>query len=118
MNANLILGLIGGLGIGSLLTSVVNHYLAKRSGIADRLYQEKRASFLGMARALYDAEIEPCPKNEKMFGYHLNLAKIFASEKVVIAAQKVIDSGPGSKARISALEELHEAMRKDLHVKN
>ena len=110
-----ILGLIGGLGIGTLLTTVVNHYLAKKSEVAQKLYQEKRDAYIGMTRALYDAEIEPGPKNEKMFGHWLNIAKIFAPQSVILAAQSVINSNPGSKERVKALEDFYGAMKNDLH---
>ena len=109
-----ILALFGGLGIGSLLTTVVNHFLSKKSGAAARLYQEKREAYLGMTKALYDAEIEPGPKNEKMFGYYLNVTKIFGAHNVVEAAQKVIESTPNSEGRGTALRNFYEAMRKDL----
>ena len=109
-----VLALFGGLGIGSLLTTIVNHVLAKKSGAAARLYQEKREAYLGMTKALYDAEIEPGPKNEKMFGYYLNVTKIFGSSNVVRAAQSVIQSAPNSQDRDTALSNFYEAMRKDL----
>jgi hypothetical protein len=109
-----ILALIGGLGIGSLLTTIVNHFLSKKSGTATRRYQEKREAYLGMAKALYDTEIEPGPKNAKMFGYYLNLAKIFGSHDVVRTAQKVIESAPNSQNRNTALTNFYKAIRKDL----
>lgn len=109
-----ILAIFGGLGIGSLLTAVVNHFLSKKKDAAEKLYQEKKEAYIGMTRALYDAEIEPGPKNEKMFGYHLNIAKMFSSSDVIVSAQKVIESAPGSQNRKTALDEFYEAMRKDL----
>jgi hypothetical protein len=109
-----IMALVGGLGIGSLLTTIVNHVLTRKSGKAERLYQEKREAYLGMTRALYDVEIEPGPKNVKMFGLYLNIAKIFGSNDVVVSAQKVIDSKPHSPARDLALNAFYEAMKTDL----
>ena len=109
------LTLLGGFGVGSLLTTIVNHFLAKKSEAAEKRYQEKREAYIGMTRALYDSEIEPGPKNEKMFGYYLNVAKIFGTKKVVIAAQKVIESKPHSQERDFALNEFYEAMKTDLN---
>lgn len=109
------LGLIGGLGIGTLLSTVVSYFLSKKSHVAQKLFQEKRDAYFGMTRALYDAEIEPGPKNEKMFGYYLNIAKIFAHKDVVTSAQNVINTNPNTKERIKALESFYETMRKDLH---
>ncbi len=109
-----IVALFGGLGMGSLMTTVVNHFLAKKSGASARLYQEKREAYLGMTKALYDAEIEPGPKNEKMFGHYLNVTKIFGSPEVVSAAQGVIQSAPNSPDRANALSNFYNAMRKDL----
>jgi hypothetical protein len=50
-----------------------------------------------------------------MFGYYLNVAKIFGTKKVVIAAQKVIESKPHSQERDFALNEFYEAMKTDLN---
>ncbi len=111
---NLFLALIGGLGIGSLLTTVVNHFLLKNSENSDRLYREKREAYIGMTRALYDVEIEPGPKNAKAFGYYLNMAKIFGPQNVVMAGQKVIDTDPCTMGRDEALKEFYEAMKNDL----
>jgi hypothetical protein len=41
------IGLIGGLGIGSLTTSVVTHFMSRRATSNDRWYQEKREAYLG-----------------------------------------------------------------------
>jgi len=109
------LGLIGGLGIGTLLSTVVNYYLSKKQLVSQKLFQEKRDAYFGMTQALYDAEIEPGPKNEKMFGYYLNIAKIFAHKDVVISAQNIINTDPNTKERTGALEKFFDAMRRDLH---
>jgi hypothetical protein len=49
-----ILPLIGGLGLGlglgSLLKSVIDHFNARRALTQDRLYQEKREAYLGLLR--------------------------------------------------------------------
>ncbi len=106
-----ILALFGGLGIGSLLTTIVNHFLSKKSDAAAQLYQEKREAYLGMTKALYDAEIEPGPKNEKMFGYYLNVTKIFGSQDVVQTARKLMDSAPNTPDRDTALTNFYGAIR-------
>jgi hypothetical protein len=43
----LLLGILGGLGIGSLLTQIATHFMARRASASDRLYQEKREAYLG-----------------------------------------------------------------------
>jgi hypothetical protein len=48
-----ILPLFGGLGLGSLLTKIVDHYLAKQQSKEMRIYQEKREAYLGLLEALH-----------------------------------------------------------------
>src|SRR5690606_29175306 len=62
-----ILPLLAGLGIGSLLKSMADHFMARRASTSDRWYQEKRESYLGLLQALHDAAIHPSDKNSMAF---------------------------------------------------
>ena len=54
-----IVALVGGLGIGSLITSVATHLMARRGVTNDRWYQEKREAYLGLLEALHVAATRP-----------------------------------------------------------
>lgn len=55
----IVLGLIGGLGIGTLLTAVVTHFISRHSASLDRVYCEKREAYLGLLDALHRAAVQP-----------------------------------------------------------
>jgi hypothetical protein len=51
--------LVGGLGVGSLITSLATQFMTRRAATNDRLFQEKREAYLGLLKALHDAAVEP-----------------------------------------------------------
>jgi hypothetical protein len=108
--------LLGGLGIGSLLSAIVNHHLAVRSKLKDRLYEEKRETYLGMIQALRDCCVRPSLETVKTYGAWHDRCKLFGSEDVVRASQQYIETSNdiGGEARAKAYKELFEEMRSDI----
>ncbi len=113
---NWLLPLLGGLGIGSLLKGVVDHFLEKRSRTDDRLYQEKRETYLGLVDALHQADVRPSMENAKAFGNWANRCKLFGSQEVIVAVQALIETSDDVKsdARTKAYEAFFSAMREDI----
>jgi hypothetical protein len=111
-----ILPLIGGLGLGSLLKGVVDYFLANRAKLNDRLYQEKRETYLGMIEAMHEADIRPSTENAKAFGNWTNRCKLFGSPEVINAAQEYISTSNdvAGAARARAFDTLFRAMRVDM----
>lgn len=64
----LVTGLIGGLGIGSIVQSVVTKKLEKESVASERNYREKREAYLGLFDAMHRADVEPSWENAKSYG--------------------------------------------------
>ncbi|MFA4994182.1 MAG: hypothetical protein WC521_02635 [Bdellovibrionales bacterium] len=110
------LPLIGGLGLGSLLKGIVDYFLATKSKANDRLYNEKRETYLGLLNAMHESEIHPSPENAKAYGNWHNRCKLFGSHGVIEASQRYIDTSADvqSDARKKAFEELFLEMRKDM----
>jgi hypothetical protein len=110
---SLLSGLIGGLGIGSLITSVANHLMARRSSIKDRLYQEKRETYLGMVSALQQSTALQSISGD----FHLWQARcaLFGSREVLKHAKEVADTPPDQyDRRNEAFQKMLDWMRTDL----
>lgn len=109
------IGLIGGLGIGSLITSVAGHFMARRAATSDRWYNEKRESYLGLLDALHKAAVHPSDAHSKAFALWQTRCELFGSPSVARYAQQMVDTNDGpATERDRAFRGLIEAMRADL----
>jgi hypothetical protein len=111
----LLLGLIGGLGIGTLLTSITTHFMTRHASFRDRLYQEKRAAYLGLLDALHNAATHPSDENAKAYALWQTRCALFGSTEVMSAAQEMVDTNDAPlETRNVAFHKLLRAMRVDL----
>ncbi|WP_323013496.1 hypothetical protein [Devosia sp.] len=110
-----VLPLLGGLGLGSLIKSVIDHFISRRAVTMDRLYQEKREAYLGLLGALHKAAVQPSDANAKEYALWHTRCQLFGSKDVSAFAQAIVDTndGPRSK-RDDAFDGLVKAMRDDL----
>lgn len=109
------LALIGGLGIGSLITSAANHVMARRAATSDRWYQEKREAYLGLLTAIHDAAAHPSDERSKAYALWQTRCDLFGSADVSKYAQLFVDTNDGPRAeREKAFRGLVEAMRANL----
>jgi hypothetical protein len=110
---SLLTGVIGGLGIGTLITSVANHFMARYSNIKDRWYQEKRETYLGMVSALQmDSALQRISGDFHL--WHARCA-LFGSPEVLNYAKEVVDIPPDQyDKRNKAFQKMLEGMRTDL----
>ncbi len=107
--------LVGGLGIGSLITSVVSTYMTRRSATSDRWYQEKREAYIGLLDALHNAAIKPSNENSKAYALWQTRCDLFGSKAVSKYAQLIVDTNDGPREnRAKAFEDLVSTMRADL----
>jgi len=110
-----LLPMLGGLGIGSLLTSVATHILSRRSEMKTRLYQEKRDAYLGLLDALHKAAVEPSEANAKNFALWQTRVQLFGSNYVAKTVQGIIDTNAGPReAKETCFQEMIEGMKRDL----
>ena len=110
-----ILPLLGGLGLGSLLKSVIDHFISRRAITKDRLYQEKREAYLGLLSALHKAAVQPSDANSKEYALWQTRCQLFGSKDVSTFAQGIVDTNESMGSdRLEAFNGLVEAMRNDL----
>lgn len=110
-----VLPLIGGLGIGSLLKSVIDNFNSRRAVMKDRLYQEKREAYLGLLGALHKAAVQPSDENSKDFALWQTRCQLFGSPDVARFAQAIVETNDRPRSeRESAFSGLIESMRDDL----
>jgi hypothetical protein len=108
------LTLVGGLGIGTLITSVANQYLTQRAASRNRLYQEKREVYLGLLSALHDAAVKPSDERSKAYALWQTRCELFGASEVSRYVQEIADTDPGSSERQQAFQNLVRAMKSDL----
>ncbi|MBB4569046.1 hypothetical protein [Rhizobium leucaenae] len=110
-----VLPLIGGLGIGSLLKSVIDNFNSRRAVMKDRLYQEKREAYLGLLGALHKAAVQPSDENSKDFALWQTRCQLFGSPDAARFAQAIVETNDRPRSeRESAFSGLIESMRDDL----
>lgn len=110
-----LLPLIGGLGFGSLLTSVATHFMTRRASVRDRYYHEKREAYLGLLSALHEAAVRPSDEHAKAYALWQTHCELFGSPDVVKFAQQIVDTNDSPRPeRNLAFENLLKAMRSDL----
>jgi hypothetical protein len=110
--------LVGGLGIGSLVTSVATHFMARRATADDRWYQEKREAYIGLLSALHDAAVHRSDAHAKAFALWQTRCDLFGSATVSRYAQRMVDTNDGpADARQEAFAGLVKAMKDDLRGK-
>jgi len=110
-----ILPLIAGLGIGSLLKSIADHFMARRATANDRWYQDKREAYLGLLSALHKAAIHPSDEHSKDYALWQTHCDLFGSANVSKYAQQIVDTNDSPIAeRNDAFRNLIEAMKTDL----
>ncbi len=109
------LALLGGLGLGSLLKSVVDHFISRRAIMKDRLYQEKREAYVGLLGAIHKAAIEPSDEHSKDYGLWQARCQLFGSADVSRYAQAILDTNDVPLAkRDAAFRGLLASMKEDL----
>jgi hypothetical protein len=109
---------IGGI-IGSLLTSVVQSFLAHKSYLAQRNFQEKKDAYMGLLTAYHKALVDRAdPDNRKEFAHWQMRCDLVAPRKVRDAIQEIVDANTANdtQRRIDAHENLKKLLRDDLGV--
>ena len=58
MNLQIFLTLIGGFGIGTIVTTIVQHILKRKSKKEDQYFQERKEVFIGMLQSIEELQNE------------------------------------------------------------
>lgn len=107
---------IGGLGIGSLITVVVQSFLQSTRVKSERAFNEKKEAYVGLLEALRNVSVEHSNESVKDFAYWQMRCELVGSKKVRIAIQKIIESNNDKNARAIAMENLKRSLREDMSV--
>ena len=107
--------LIGGLGIGSVLTLFLKEYFDNRKTISKRLFEEKREAYLNYLNTV--ARTQTMSDVEALWARTLAMKRInlCGSDEVSSLLNVVSKLEPG--AGLAPFDELIKAMRKDLFPK-
>lgn len=109
-----VLAIIGGLGIGSLLTQVVQHFLLRKSKQEDSRTEKLEQAFASLLTAYTDVI-----RNSNSQDHQLTFAmweariQLIASNKVIDAIEALKNTAPYSEARMAALSSMLAVMRED-----
>lgn len=115
MTTELISVLIGGLGLGSVLTAIDTHLVSRQAATSDRLSAEKREAYLGLLNALHQAAVRPSEESSKHFALWQTRCELFGSRDVAKHAQQMIDTNDATREqRDAAFRALPDAMKADL----
>jgi hypothetical protein len=108
--------LVGGFGLGSLLTSVVQTWMQRSTDAKAKAFTEKRDCYLGLIEAIRDHKLNSNDKNLMQYAYWKARAVLVGSPEVFRLAQLVSDTKGGTKENNKAHGDLLTEMRKDLGV--
>jgi len=111
---SVLVSFFGGIGFGSVLTAIIQHWLSRRAKVDDLLIEGRQEAFRGIFEALEDLEVQWSEKGVKRVGFWISRIELLASRDTVEAAHAWRDTEPGTKLRQQATERMIEAMRKDL----
>ena len=111
-----IVSFLSGLGVGSVLTAVMQHWLSRRGKKEDTRFTERKAAFDGLLNAYAALAEEWSDQKAKQFALWESKVQLVASAATVDALRRLKSSSPGSGERTKAHDDLIAAMRKDLQV--
>ncbi|MCA1990254.1 MAG: hypothetical protein LDL07_14115 [Desulfarculus sp.] len=108
--------LVGGLGLGSILTSLVQGIISKKTEQRKYALNEKKEAYVGLLSAYRDLAISHSSEKAKEFAYWRARLTLVGSPEVINAVDEIMESGSGSPERSSAQHNLFKTMRDDLGV--
>jgi hypothetical protein len=116
LSVDWILPLIGGLGLGSLLNSVVSFLMQRSAERRSRAFAEKKEAYQGLLSALHEAAVRPSDANAKQYALWSMRVSLVGSPTVARIAEVIPNASPNTLLRTTAFESLVVEMRKDLGV--
>lgn len=106
---------IGGI-IGSLLTTVIQSWLAHKSYIHNRNFQEKKEAYIGLLNAYHNAAVKKSDEAAKEFALWQMRCDLISPPEVRNAVQAIVDTNDDVSRRKMAHEKLKQTLRKDLGI--
>jgi hypothetical protein len=114
MDINAFAAFFGGIGAGSVITSLIQHFLARKAQKAEYLQKERNQAYTDLLKSLEVLTVIDNFENAKRFGFCAARAEILASDDVNQALHLFRLTEKNSSARDDAFKRLLVAMRSDL----
>ena len=106
--------------IGSLLTTALQAYYARKQHMDDRAFQEKKEAYAGFLDAIYKSDVQGSDEAALNCGHWKNRCELVASRKVIEMLEKYFASSPRNgiinPERPQIMQELKEAVRRDFGI--
>ena len=113
---NDILPLLTAVGIGSLITALVQWWLNQRAKDDERRFNEKQKAYVGLLEAYHRAAVEGTDEAAKAFAYWQMRCELVAPAPVREAISRIVATNDDKAGRSIAHEALKMAMRTDLGI--
>lgn len=111
-----LLPLLTAFGLGSIVTALVQAFLAQRSMQDERSFREKQTAYVGLLEAYHRAAVEGTDEAAKNFAYWQMRCELVAPEAVRRAIGRIVETNDDRTGRTKAHEDLKAALRVDLGV--
>ena len=114
MDLNAFAAFLGGIGAGSVLSALIQHFLTRSAVKADFMQQQRITVYSDLLHALEMLEVYDSIENKKKFGFCAARVEIFASERTRNLLEFFRMTDANTDARGNALRDLLASMRSDL----
>jgi ABC-type bacteriocin/lantibiotic exporter with double-glycine peptidase domain len=82
MNSEIFLTLLGGFGIGTIVTTIIQHILKRKSEKEDQHFQERKEVFVGILQSIENLQNEYSKENSSKLGYWIARANLVAGNEL------------------------------------
>lgn len=111
-----LLPLLTAFGLGSIVTALVQAWMAQRGRIEGRSFEERKAAYIGLLEAYHRAAVEQSDTAAKNFAYWQMRCELVAPKGVREARTRIIETNDDPLGRPIAHAALKDALRADLGV--
>lgn len=111
-----ILSLLTAFGLGSVVTALIQAWLAQKSKQDERSFREKQAAYVGLLEAYHQAAVEGTDEAGKKFAYWQMRCELVAPQAVREAIKRIVETNDDRMGREKADIDMRVAMRADLGI--
>lgn len=108
--------LLGGIGIGSLLNTLLQAHLKSKTNASQRAFIEKRKAYLELLTSIGDIRSKGDIESKAKFAVAVERIALVGSPEVYSLVKNLTNTSPNSKERGDVQNSLVVAMRNDLKI--
>ncbi|EPA6504521.1 hypothetical protein ACQ4ED_004164 [Escherichia coli] len=112
-----LLAILGGVGLGAILKSIVDYFLNKKSGGNKTQYAETCDAYIGIILALHKISVIKNHETSKDFGLAHMKVKLFGSDKVASLISEAVYTDDEARKNEILEKDMIDAMKDDLRSK-